>query len=208
MQKKSKSAVEKARPYFTAKAQAEALCRQADEQVVDLTRQVSAGKGRYQRALNNLNTISEEVHERREQMKAEFLRQKQMEVEEAEAKAAAGAGAETEAGEQVGEAGAEASTESPVEEAAAGAEAPAEASVQENDTPAENDDTYVVAGTSEAAGDEQTQAGGKDEASAEVREAAARQNGLEAGPDGESVVAVKLSVDDDAGVAVTTITAL
>ena len=71
LKRKLTRTIEKARPYFEAKAIAEGAWDALDEQVRDAQEDVSEGKKRYQRALAELNRISEEVHERREREKAE-----------------------------------------------------------------------------------------------------------------------------------------
>ena len=71
LKRKLTRTIEKARPYFEAKAMAEGAWDALDEQVRDAQEDVSEGKKRYQRALAELNRISEEVHERREREKAE-----------------------------------------------------------------------------------------------------------------------------------------
>ena len=63
--------IEKARPYFEAKAVAEGAWDALDERVHDALEDVRDGKQRYQRAMAELARISEEVHERREKEKAE-----------------------------------------------------------------------------------------------------------------------------------------
>jgi hypothetical protein len=71
MQRKSKKSVEKARPYFEAKARAEADLARRDEEVRTLEAKVKEGKERYAKALENLSRISEEIHERRERERVE-----------------------------------------------------------------------------------------------------------------------------------------
>jgi hypothetical protein len=71
MQRKSKKSVEKARPYFEAKARAEADLARRDEEVRTLEAKVKEGKDRYAKALENLSRISEEIHERRERERIE-----------------------------------------------------------------------------------------------------------------------------------------
>ena len=71
LQRQHGKSVEKARPYFTAKAQAEAACEAAEAAVKDAAARLAEGKKRYHAAMDNLAKISEEVHERREREKAE-----------------------------------------------------------------------------------------------------------------------------------------
>jgi hypothetical protein len=71
MQRKSKKSVEKARPYFEAKARSEADLARRDEEVRTLEAKVKEGKDRYAKALENLSRISEEIHERRERERIE-----------------------------------------------------------------------------------------------------------------------------------------
>ena len=71
LKRKLTRTIEKARPYFEAKAIAEGAWDALDEEVRDAQEDVSEGKKRYQHALAELNRISEEVHERREREKAE-----------------------------------------------------------------------------------------------------------------------------------------
>ena len=71
LQRQHGKSVEKARPYFTAKAQAEAACEAAEAAVKDAAARLAEGKKRYHAAMDNLANISEEVHERREREKAE-----------------------------------------------------------------------------------------------------------------------------------------
>lgn len=71
LQRQHGKSVERARPYFTAKAQAEAACESAEAAVKDAAARLAEGKKRYHAAMDNLANISEEVHERREREKAE-----------------------------------------------------------------------------------------------------------------------------------------
>ena len=71
LKRKLTRTIEKARPYFEAKAMAEGAWDALDEQVRDAQEDVREGKKRYQRAMAELARISEEVHERREKEKAE-----------------------------------------------------------------------------------------------------------------------------------------
>ena len=71
LQRQHGKSVEKARPYFTAKAQAEAACESAEAAVKDAAARLAEGKKRYHAAMDTLANISEEVHERREREKAE-----------------------------------------------------------------------------------------------------------------------------------------
>ena len=87
LKKKFGKHVEKARPYFTAKSQAEGECAAADEAVNEARARVDEGKARYQRALEELSRISEEVHQRRQREKRE---REMAAAEAAEAEAAAG----------------------------------------------------------------------------------------------------------------------
>ena len=74
-----KRAVERARPYFTAKAQAEAAVREAEEAVREAQERVKEGKTRYHAALDALASISEDVHARREAERAERERREREE---------------------------------------------------------------------------------------------------------------------------------
>ena len=74
-----KRAVERARPYFTAKAQAEAAVREAEEAVREAQERVKEGKKRYHAALDALASISEDVHARREAERAERERREREE---------------------------------------------------------------------------------------------------------------------------------
>jgi len=87
LKRKLTRTIEKARPYFEAKAIAEGAWDALDEQVRDAQEDVSEGKKRYQRALAELNRISEEVHERREREKAEREAQRARAEAEAEEEA-------------------------------------------------------------------------------------------------------------------------
>lgn len=71
MKRKLTKTIEKARPYFEAKAIAEGAWDKLDESVREAQAAVRDGKARYQQSMDALAKISEEVHERRERESAE-----------------------------------------------------------------------------------------------------------------------------------------
>lgn len=87
MKRKLVRTILKARPYFEAKAMAEGAWDKLDEAVEDAKDAVKEGKQRYQRSLDALGKISEEVHERREREKAERLAELEAEEEAREREA-------------------------------------------------------------------------------------------------------------------------
>lgn len=66
----AKSAVERAKPFFTAKAQAEEEVSAASSRVANLRQQVAQAKQRYQECLRRLESISREIHNDRERRRS------------------------------------------------------------------------------------------------------------------------------------------
>ena len=175
LKRKLTRTIEKARPYFEAKAIAEGAWDALDEQVRDAQEDVSEGKKRYQRALAELNRISEEVHERREREKAEREAQRARAEAEAEEEArsvvsalvafaletvVARAEAEAQAAREAAEAAAREEAAREAAEAAAREEAAREA---------------AEAAAREEAAREAAEAAAREEAARETAEAVARE---------------------------------
>ena len=188
LKRKLTRTIEKARPYFEAKAIAEGAWDALDEQVRDAQEDVSEGKKRYQRALAELNRISEEVHERREREKAEREAERARAEAEAEEEArsvvsalvafaletvVARAEAEAQAAREAAEAAAREEAAREAAEAAAreeAARAAAEAAAREEAARA-----AAEAAAREEAAREAAEAAAREEAAREAAEAAARE---------------------------------
>jgi hypothetical protein len=188
LKRKLTRTIEKARPYFEAKAIAEGAWDALDEQVRDAQEDVSEGKKRYQRALAELNRISEEVHERREREKAEREAERARAEAEAEEEArsvvsalvafaletvVARAEAEAQAAREAAEAAAREEAAREAAEAAAreeAARAAAEAAARE-----EAAREAAEAAAREEAAREAAEAAAREEAAREAAEAAARE---------------------------------
>ncbi len=175
LKRKLTRTIEKARPYFEAKAIAEGAWDALDEQVRDAQEDVSEGKKRYQRALAELNRISEEVHERREREKAEREAQRARAEAEAEEEARSVVSAlvafalET----VVARAEAEAQAAREAAEAAAREEAAREAAEAMAREEAAREAAEAMA--REEAAREAAEAAAREEAAREAAEAAARE---------------------------------
>ena len=188
LKRKLTRTIEKARPYFEAKAIAEGAWDALDEQVRDAQEDVSEGKKRYQRALAELNRISEEVHERREREKAEREAERARAEAEAEEEArsvvsalvafaletvVARAEAEAQAAREAAEAAASEEAARAAAEAAAreeAAHAAAEAAAREEAARA-----AAEAAAREEAAREAAEAAAREEAAREAAEAVARE---------------------------------
>lgn len=205
LKRKLTRTIEKARPYFEAKAIAEGAWDALDEQVRDAQEDVSEGKKRYQRALAELNRISEEVHERREREKAEREAQRARAEAEAEEEARSVVSAlvafalET----VVARAEAEAQAAREAAEAAAreeAARAAAEAATKERAETEAREAAERQAAAHEAA-ERQTAEAASREAEAARKEAAAREAedaaALEAARGSEAAVADASSEDSE-----------
>jgi hypothetical protein len=193
LKRKLTRTIEKARPYFEAKAIAEGAWDALDEQVRDAQEDVSEGKKRYQRALAELNRISEEVHERREREKAEREAERARAEAEAEEEArsvvsalvafaletvVARAEAEAQAAREAAEAAAREEAAREAAEAAAreeAARAAAEAAARE-----EAEREAAEAAAREEAARAAAEAASKEEAAREAAEAAAREEAARA----------------------------
>jgi hypothetical protein len=175
LKRKLTRTIEKARPYFEAKAIAEGAWDALDEQVRDAQEDVSEGKKRYQRALAELNRISEEVHERREREKAEREAERARAEAEAEEEARSVVSALVAFALETVVARAEAEAQAAREAAEAAAREEAAREAAEAAAREEAARAAAEAAAREEAAREAAEAAAREEAAREAPEAAARE---------------------------------
>ena len=180
LKRKLTRTIEKARPYFEAKAIAEGAWDALDEQVRDAQEDVSEGKKRYQRALAELNRISEEVHERREREKAEREAERARAEAEAEEEARSVVSALVAFALETVVARAEAEAQAAREAAEAAAREEAAREAAEAAAREEAARAAAEAAAREEAAREAAEAAAKEEAAREAAEAVAREEAARA----------------------------
>lgn len=194
MKQKLTKTIEKARPYFEAKAIAEGAWDKLDESVREAQAAVRDGKARYQQSMDALAKISEEVHERRERESAEreadlLAEELAVEAEAREVVSAvvafalnavlARAEAEEKAAREAAEAGAEAAAKEAAEEAARRLAVEREAAEKEA-AEKQAAETAAAREAAETAAREAADAAEKEAEEVAAREAAEKQAAREA----------------------------